>query len=826
MLDINLDEHITSDKKITINSKIIQLENNIYSTIKCYKSLPDIENLEAKSLNIIKIHKTIYLNLSNLTTIDMRENRLCKISKNFKLFKNLETLHLDNNQISYVPSFISEFTQLKTFTISNNILTSIPASIQYLTALQTFKFSNNKVDKLPIEFGQLKSLECLYLDNNYFSEIPTTLCYLRYLNEISFEWFEFLEPPFLKVLKKDDLGKTCINIIRDGLQEMIKNSILYCDFITFIENISSNEKKNMSLINSDKRAEINNDNNKNNNSLNPIKKNSKSHYKYYKIIKAIENNYYGIVRSLLNTSDFEEYIKIKNEENKTAFYLTIQYKNEELISLFLSKIELTNFPVTHIYLHKAIRMRNPELVKKLISMGVNINATDDQGSSAFHILFDTFVKQFSRCALIGDFLLQKDCSVNPFNNDNWAPIHIAARKASKQCLLWIISSNKKLRSENKEEFNLNLKGHNNWTPLHLTINFFRLDETIILLENGCEPFIRNNNAKTPKKVCIGNYVFSKLLSNYENIVLGKKYKIDEEKMFVKCYTTVDDEEEIFKFNKDKKINLNILKKNTDSKINKVLKFNTRNFDLKNESQTDNNFINEYDFKIKGSSISDKYFNLNNSKSTKNNFSVKLSQINNNEKKYFNQPISFEREIEISENHFKEPENLNYLKDLLLNNDLSAYEKYEALKNLKLSKQDIELTMKNLINNLDLDNNINISIISEICNFALSNVMTYLIPLLKQIEGNTQLKGNKSYIKSEINNTISILEKLKTNYILIKFQSTLIKKEKFKESNRKKNIDIIDYENEMFFNPQIETEEIEINQNENFNFDELIKINKK
>ena len=121
MLDINLDEHKTSDKKITINSKIIQLENNIYSTIKCYRSLPDIVNLEAKSLNIIKIHKTIYLNLPNLITIDMRENRLCKISKNFKLFKNLETLHLDNNQISYIPSFISEFTQLKTFTISNNI---------------------------------------------------------------------------------------------------------------------------------------------------------------------------------------------------------------------------------------------------------------------------------------------------------------------------------------------------------------------------------------------------------------------------------------------------------------------------------------------------------------------------------------------------------------------------------------------------------------------------------------------------------------------------------------------------------------------------------
>ena len=240
MLDINLDEHKTSDKKIIINSKTIQLENNVYSTIKCYKSLTDIETLETKCLNIIKIHKTIYLNLPNLTTIDMRENRLCKISKNFKLFKNLETLRLDFNLITFIPSFISEFTQLKIFTISNNLITSIPASIQYLTSLQTFKFSNNKIDKLPIEFGQLKSLECLYLDGNYYTEIPTTLCYLRHLNEISFEWLEFLEPPLYKNMK-DTYGKQGITLIRDALQEMIKNSILYCDFLTFIDKISTKQ---------------------------------------------------------------------------------------------------------------------------------------------------------------------------------------------------------------------------------------------------------------------------------------------------------------------------------------------------------------------------------------------------------------------------------------------------------------------------------------------------------------------------------------------------------------------------------------------------------
>jgi hypothetical protein len=311
-------------------------------------------------------------------------------------------------------------------------------------------------------------------------------------------------------------------------------------------------------------------------------------------------------------------------------------------------------------------------------------------------------------------------------------------------------------------------------------------------------------------------------------MLEKKYKIDEEKMFVKCFTTVDDEEEIIKYNKNKDIqqNFNILKdKNNSKSNNNIMKLNSRNFDLKKEYKTNNHYMNEYDFKIKESSISDKNY-LNNSKKIKNNFSLNSSQRNYYEQKYFNPPVSLERENVFNENYYKEPDNLNYLKDIILNNDLSAFEKYETLKNLKLSKQDIKSLMEKIINNLDLDNNINISIISEICNFALSNIMIFLIPILKQISNNTQLKGNKTYIKKEINNTILILENLKTNFILIKYQDTLMKKEKLKESNKKKNVDIIEYENEMFYNPDLGNDETENNQNDNFNFDELIKLNKK
>ena len=170
MIDINVDESATSIEKIIINSRSVNYFNNNnkngnyndYSTIKCYKSLPSITTLEAKGINIIKIHKTIFFNLSNLINIDLRDNKLLKISNNFKLFKNLKSLKLDLNQISFIPSFIGELTHLETFTISSNLITYIPTSIQYLISLKSLSFSNNRIERLPIEFGQLYGWKLFY----------------------------------------------------------------------------------------------------------------------------------------------------------------------------------------------------------------------------------------------------------------------------------------------------------------------------------------------------------------------------------------------------------------------------------------------------------------------------------------------------------------------------------------------------------------------------------------------------------------------------------------------------------------------------------------
>jgi ankyrin repeat protein len=231
---------------------------------------------------------------------------------------------------------------------------------------------------------------------------------------------------------------------------MQKQSILYCDFKTFIEKISPKKSeendndllkstKNKNGLPNSKDEAVTDD--KNNAAppmagatlLSAYKYNNSNQItnKFNKIFHAIENNYHGVVKSFLESENVEEYLSVKNQENKTAFYIAINNKNDDIIDLFLEKIKEQKIQLSYLYLFKAIRTRNPELVKKLVNLGIKVDSTDDQGKGVFHVLFSSFTKQIARCILIGDFLLEKGAPVNIYDADNWAPIHIAANKSCK-----------------------------------------------------------------------------------------------------------------------------------------------------------------------------------------------------------------------------------------------------------------------------------------------------------------------------------------------------------------------------------------------------------
>jgi len=54
-------------------------------------------------------------------------------------------------------------------------------------------------------------------------------------------------------------------------------------------------------------------------------------------------------------------------------------------------------------------------------------------------------------------LLERNGKLNTFNNDGWAPIHIASRRGSLECINWILTKNQILMSERKEFFDINMK---------------------------------------------------------------------------------------------------------------------------------------------------------------------------------------------------------------------------------------------------------------------------------------------------------------------------------------------------------------------------------
>ena len=87
---------------------------------------------------------------------------------------------------------------------------------------------------------------------------------------------------------------------------------------------------------------------------------------------------------------------------------------------------------------------------------------------------------------------------------------------------------------------------------------------------------------------------------------------------------------------------------------------------------------------------------------------------------------------------EEPINVNAQKERLLNNELHLNEKYELFMFIKLNKSCNSEIIRNILDNLELTHLDNINLISDICNYILSNFMTSLIPTLKSLISNKLL----------------------------------------------------------------------------------------
>jgi len=93
--------------------------------------------------------------LPNLRKLDLRNNSLTDLPKDFDLLESVCVLKLDFNLFDCLPDVVCDIPLLEDLSISNNQLISLPKNIENLGHLQQLNISENKIKKIPIEIGKL-----------------------------------------------------------------------------------------------------------------------------------------------------------------------------------------------------------------------------------------------------------------------------------------------------------------------------------------------------------------------------------------------------------------------------------------------------------------------------------------------------------------------------------------------------------------------------------------------------------------------------------------------------------------------------------------------
>ena len=553
----NKENNISEIRNSPVNKKIIQPKEIIfkknYLILKCDKAYSGITNFYASDLNIMKFDKKFFSHFRSLIIVDLSYNNLLKIPGDLFKLNYIKELNLEHNHINYIQHQLSSLINLEKINLSNNEITLLPNSLFKLTNLQTLLINYNKIKILPIEIGLLKNLQKLKIYNNQIDELPTTLCNISNLKDIEFEWIYTLKKSFylsdFKEIPDDDIiYEKCIIFFSN----LFSNNILYCDKEMFFNNFSIPK----SLYN--ENIILNSNNNMNDNTK-EVKLQKKFNFgeliKYIKL-KDIQNVYkYGNL--ILEQKNYKEEDFLSNSKVTPLHFLFSTFKQIKISSSMRQNKNMSN--VTE----KDSMIINEN--NKICSSRANkISNSNSKTNLAINKTEENLI--IAKSKIIGNYLfgILSNKIINNRSFDNWGPIHIAIRRGGFQCLEWIINKNitmKELYFQNnnnindktlksnysnslnnsikrnqtiiqRKVFNLNLKGKEDWTPLHLSASLGLIDCVYLLLKNNAEVYSRNNNYKTPKQVSNISEV-NKLLTLYENYVLEEKYNNIEKDLSIR-----------------------------------------------------------------------------------------------------------------------------------------------------------------------------------------------------------------------------------------------------------------------------------------------------
>ncbi|XP_050377197.1 plant intracellular Ras-group-related LRR protein 5-like [Argentina anserina] len=169
-------------------------ENRIMAIPPTIGGLKALTKLDIHSNQIINLPDS-FGELSNLTDLDLHANRLKSLPASFANLINLMNLDLSSNSFTHLPEIIGKLISLKTLNVETNDLEELPFTIGSCTSLAELHLNFNQLRALPEAIGKLESLEILTVHYNRIKGLPTTMGNLSSLKELDVSFNELESIP-------------------------------------------------------------------------------------------------------------------------------------------------------------------------------------------------------------------------------------------------------------------------------------------------------------------------------------------------------------------------------------------------------------------------------------------------------------------------------------------------------------------------------------------------------------------------------------------------------------------------------------------------------
>lgn len=450
-----------------------------------------------KSTSMTSLPQDFIRNYLHIKSLDIRDNKIDKLPEEITQLPSLKILRLDNNKITTFPRNFYRLDQLQILTLSQNGLRVIDNSISIIGSLTALALNDNQISEWPSWLSvSLPKLRLLHLHNNPIRGVPFAFTQMNSLNELSLDWFLYVQPPIGRILQGAQ-GMLLLNKTKElckKYEEKAKkrgDSIKqHCNFFDFLSFFMDAKRKSLLSIKNDKKR-------------NPFH-------------MAAINGHKTVINEFIE-SDMD--LNEQDNEGSTAFVLAIRAKNLEIANILLSspKIDITlagkkiGSP-----LHLSIFKELYDLAKLIASNEkLDPNITDSNGNTALHFIFAKYgdnPKENEKIALI--LVNKANCKLNLLNKNLLTPLHCATKNNQSDAIKFALNYNKNANSSKIFDFNLP-GGKNKSTPLMFMAECCEVNTLQICLEREKFDVLAVDDVGKTARDHVRNTLADKILYKYE-----------------------------------------------------------------------------------------------------------------------------------------------------------------------------------------------------------------------------------------------------------------------------------------------------------------------